>query len=266
MFQGSNVIPENMNFMPLYPLDYRLSWRLMGDPEILNADGYTYYWCPDYDSGLPHPIFNYWEGKYAFGGVPTANMNAYLDFYSNEERHMLEAGATVSRTFHISLPSGPWKAGYALDVCWEIPTVMPVTNPVDDFPISANQPEMYRFKLIFNDGEVITDNYCCNMTGLTIYEGRVELDLWYLPPDAHDDARMVGAWGEHFEIGKGGTLTMACDSPDPLHIRCGPYYLFSKQPDGIYQFLAYENHEPHGPLKPLYYAAFDVVEVELDFD
>ncbi len=266
MFQGSHVIPDNMNHMPLYPLDYRLSWRLMGDPEILNADGYTYYWCPDYDSGLPQPIFNYWEGKYAFGGTPTANMNAFLNYYSNEERHMLESGATVSHTFHISLPSGPWRAGYALDVSWEIPTVMPVTNPVDDFPITANQPEMYRFKLIYNDGEVITHPQCCNKTGATIYEGRVELDLWYVLPDAYQDARMAGAWGEYFEICKGGVLTAACDSPDPLHIRCCGGYLFSKQPSGIYQFLAYEVHEKSGPLKPLSYPAFDVVEVELDFD
>jgi hypothetical protein len=267
MFQGSHVIPAPIaNMKPLYSLDYRLSWRLMGDPEILNADGYTYYWCPDYDSGLPHPIFNYWEGKYAFGGTPTANINAYLDFYSNEERHMLEAGAAVSRAFHISLPSGPWRAGYALDVCWEIPTVMPVTNPVDDFPFSANQPELFHFKVVYNNGLVITDPSCCNHYGSppsTIEEGYVELDLWYLLPDAIEK-RMVGFRCEAFY--KTSSLTGDCDSPDPEHVRCAPGFKFSSVPDGIYQVLAHEIHSETHAFQPVPYPSFDVFEVEIDCD
>ena len=260
MFQGSHVIPDNMSKLPLYPLDYRLSWRLMGDPEILNADGYTYFWSPAYDSGFPNPIFNYWEGKYAFGGTPTANINGYLNFYSNETRHMLESGASVERIFHLSLPPGPIVAGYALDVCWEPPLVMPVMNPVDDFPITANQPELFYFKLIYNDGEVITDPYCCNVAGSSIQQGRVELDLWYQLPDAEDE-RWVGAWCEYFKLSKGGVATIECNSPDPEHIRCAPSYLFSYQPSGIYQVLGWESH--YWTAK---YPAFDVFEVVLDYE
>ena len=263
MFQGSHVIPDNMKKMPLYPLDYRLSWRLMGDPEILNADGYTYYWCPDYDSGIPMPIFDYWEGKYAFGGEPTANINAYLDFYSNEERHMLESGETVSRTFHISLPSGPWKAGYALDVCWEIPTVMPVTNPVDDFPITANQPELYYFRVIYNNGEVITDPNCCNKINFSIEQGRAEMYLWYQLPEAVS-VRWVGAWCEDFIIDKDGYPTWECDSPDPDHIRCVIGHLFVMEENGVYQVLGYEFHHPYGPMDKVPYPSFDVFEVVVD--
>ncbi|MCX6647353.1 MAG: hypothetical protein NTY09_13495 [bacterium] len=262
MFQGSHVIPDNMNYMPLYPQDYILSFRLMGDPEILNPDGFTYRWSPWYDSGYPNPIFNYWEGKYAFGGTPTANMNGYLDYYSNEDRHMLESGASVEKTFLLSLPAGPIMAGYALDVCWEPPTVMPVLNPADDFPITANQPELFKFQVIYNDGNPITDWYCCNMVNGTIHEGRVELDLWYQLPDAWN-VRMVGAWSEYFDYCKGDSLTADCDSPDPEHIRCVCGGLLCGPPNGVYQILAYELHDDYGPLKPLSYPSFDIVEVEL---
>jgi hypothetical protein len=262
MFQGSHVLTGGLTSLPLHPLDYRLSWRLMGDPEILNADGYTHFWSPDYDSGLPHPIFNYWEGKYAFGGVPTANINAYLDFYSNEERHMLEAGETVSRTFHISLPSGPWRAGYALDVCWEIPTVMPVMNPVDDFPITANQPELYSFKTIYNNGEVITDYTCCNMGDYMIEEGRIEIDYWYLLPDIYNDPG-GGAWTDTFKISWSSQYPV-CDSPDPEHIRCAIQAHFALLPNGTYQFLGHISWYVYGPGEKIPNIAFDVFEVVID--
>jgi hypothetical protein len=261
MFQGSHEIPAGPVYMPLSPADYVLSWRLMGDPEILNPDGFTYRWSPWYDSGYPNPIFNYWEGKYAFGGTPTANINGYLDYYSNEDRHMLESGASVEKTFILSLPTGPITAGYALDVCWEQPTVMPVQNPADDFPITANQPELYRFEVIYNDGNPITDWYCCNLGTPTINEGRVELDLWYQLPDAYD-TRWVSAWSDIFIAG-GEYATGECDSPDPEHIRCAPSRPFCSPPNGIYQVMAYEIHEVCGPLLDASYPSYDVFEVEL---
>jgi hypothetical protein len=144
---------------------------------------------------------------------------------------------------------------------------MPVTNPVDDFPFSANQPELFHFEVVYNNGNVITDKYCCNYEPPGgIDEGYFELDLWYVLPDAYQDARMVGAWCEYFDICKGGVLSAACDSPDPVHIRCCGGYLFSKQPSGIYQVLAYEAHELYGPLLDYSYPSFDIFEVVLDFD
>ena len=262
MFQGSHAIPKTLKKMPLYPQDYILSWRLMGDPEILNPDGFTYRWSPWYDSGYPNPIFNYWEGKYSFGGVPTANMNGYLNYYSNENRHMLESGKSVEHTYHLSLPSGPVTAGYALDVCWEPPDVMPVLDPADDFPITANQPELFRFEVVFNDDLPITDWYCCGVADHTIHEARAELDLWYQLPDAYD-ARMVGVWNEYVDIWKAGSATFECDSPDPEHIRCIGGELLCGPPSGVYQLLAYEYHESYGPLKQLSYPSYDIVEIEL---
>ena len=273
MFQGSHELPRcgddpaGFPKYPLFPQTYHLSWRLMGDPEILNPDGFTYRWSPWYDSGYPNPIFNYWEGKYAFGGTPTANFNGYLDYYSNEDRHMLESGASVERSFHLSLPSGTIVAGYALDACWEPPTVMPVLNPADDFPITANQPECYKFEWVLNNGVVITEKTCCNeVLPPTVEEGYVEFYLWYKLPEAIPDGIWTGCWNEEFIISCGGTLTYAGDSPDPDHIRCTPGHYFQFEPNGIYQTLAVEHHAHIGLFELAKYPSFDVFEVEIDIN
>ena len=163
MFNGSYEYPkfENSEAIPVQGTSFRISWKELGDPEVLNADGYTFRWSPTYDSGSNQPIFNYWEGKYA-SGVPTAHINAFLNFYSSEERHMFAHDRSVTRTYHIWLPPGPVVAGYAVEACWEPPSVTPVTDPLTDFPITANQPEPYVFKIIANNGEPVTDcDECC---------------------------------------------------------------------------------------------------------
>jgi hypothetical protein len=273
MFQGSHELPRCSDYadqFPLYPLfpqTYHLSWRLMGDPEILNPDGWTYRWSPWYDSGYPNPILNYWEGKYAFGGTPTANFNGYLDYYSNEERHMLESGASVEKTFHLSLPSGPIVAGYAFDACWEAPTVMPVLNPADDFPITANQPECYKFEWVLNNGEVITEKDCCNeVLPPTIEEGYVEFYLWYKLPEASPDCIYVGSWCEEFDDECGGFCSYNGNSPDPDHIRCTPGIYLQFFPNGTYQAIAAERHvfTYWGELAK--YPSFDVFEFTIDFN
>ncbi len=156
MFQGSYEFPLENPAWHLPTPYFRISWWNMGDPELLNPDGYTPRWSPNWDSGSNMPIFNYWEGKFA-SGVPTADLNAYLDFYTNEERHMFQTDSQVQRTYTIWLPPGPVTVGYAVEACWEPPTVTPVTDPVEDFPISANQPEAYYFRHVVNMGEEITD-------------------------------------------------------------------------------------------------------------
>jgi hypothetical protein len=263
MFQGSHVIPVLIHKLPLYPIDWRLSWRLMDDPEVLNADGYTYFWCPDYDSGIDLPLFQYWKGKYAFGGTPLANLNAFLNFYSNENRHMLESGQSVEKTFHISLPTGPISAGYAIDVCWEPPTKTPVTNPIDDFPITANQPEMFRFEVIYNNGEVITDYYCCNMYDHKIEEGRVEFDEWYLLDDLLPEPG-GGTMTDSFNMNVAGTGYPACNSPDPEHIRCGNQINLGPVDDGTYQCIGYGSWYDYGPGEKQPHQAFDIFELVID--
>ena len=157
---------------------FRISWREMGDPELLNPDGYTPRWSPDYDSGSEMPVFNYWRGRFA-SGVPNADLNAYLNFCSNEERHMFSVDSEVSRTYTIYMPADKIVAGYAVEACWEPPLVMPVTNPLEDFPVAANQTEAYRFKYIVNNGEVITD--CSSCCGWSYYCSDLRVELGFHP-------------------------------------------------------------------------------------
>jgi len=264
MFQGSHEIPENMAKMPLYPQNYHLSWRLMGDPELLNADGYTYFWSPWYDSGSTMPMFSYWPGKYA-NGIPSANVNGYLNFYSSENRHMFETGKTVSRVYHISLPPGPVTAGYAVDACWEPPTATPVTDPAKDFPFSANQPELYHFKIVINDGMPVTAGCCLD---ITVHQARAEVDEWYRLSTANlPEGNNVGMWNEEISWSKGGTgLWFQCDNvPDHPDWGCLSGYPLSSHPNGEYQIFAYEYHDKIPP--PHYkvlYPSFDVLEVVVD--
>ena len=166
MFNGSYEYPiaGDADDFPRIPVEgpfFRASWKEVGDPEVLNPDGYTFRWNPEWDSGSSQPIFNYWQGKYATG-IPTAHINAFLNYYSHEERHMFAHDRSVSGTYHIWLPPGPVVAGYAVEACWEPPTVVPVTDPLTDFPITANQPEPYLFENIANEGEPVTEcEDCC---------------------------------------------------------------------------------------------------------
>jgi hypothetical protein len=220
MFSGSNEI-DTLDKYPMYP-KYYLSWRLLGDPQVLNPDGFTYRWSPWYDSGSDLPIFNYWEGKYA-NGTPTANINAYLDFYSTEERHAFYCNAWKSRTYHLSLPAGPVVAGYAVEACWEPPLVTPVTDPQADFPITANMPEPYYLKVVINDGNAITDPYCCNWANMpSVHEARVESLKWYIPEEASQTYPYRGIalwtqelWGTGLEY---GSCCGSGDGPDNWYI------------------------------------------------
>jgi hypothetical protein len=206
MFDGSYEFPFDSTKWHLPNPYFEISWREMGDPEVLNPDGYTPRWAPSWESGSDLPIFNYWKGKFAFG-EPNADLNAFLDFYSLEERHIFLVNSKVNRTYTIWLPPGePVVAGYAVEACWEPPTVTPVTNPIEDFPSSANQPEAYHFKVVVNEGEVITDcdewlpgSWLCDLIYADIAQwGGVTSYFWFKwPPDG---------------VGDGGPIKQ-CDPP-----------------------------------------------------
>jgi hypothetical protein len=165
MFEGSLEFIYKPDYIVEYaPNNYIpvVSWRELGDPELLNEDGYTFRWSPQWQTGSELPIHNYYEGKYTTG-TPTANINGYLDFYSLEDRHIFNVDSAITRTYHLWLPPGePVVAGYAIEANWASPDVMPVTDPVNDFPESANQSEAYWFKFVINNGEPLTkEEYCC---------------------------------------------------------------------------------------------------------
>ena len=228
MFDGSWTNPGYKYFYP-WPEPMRVSWRKLGDPQVLNADGYTVRWSPTYDSGSELPIFNYWEGKYA-NGTPTANINAYLNFYTNEERHIFEHWYSVTRTYKIWLPPGePVIAGYAVEACWEPPTNTPVVNPLTDFPPEANQVEAYEFKVwLINDGYITPDLLpCCGQA--------------WDPTKAYIIQKQ---WGEftshHWEIftdiagGGGWPMAEGCGDEWPPTWFCHPIVHPEAYPDGDY--------------------------------
>ena len=163
IFNGSYEFPSVFTTEPPYPDPYIVSWRELGDPELLNPDGYTMRWSPGYESGSDLPMFNYWPGKYS-NGAPNSNLNGFINFYTHEQRHMFAADGSVQKTYTIWLPPGePVIAGYAVEACWAPPTNIPVTDPLNDFPPEANQPEPYMFDYIVNNNNVITESPCCAM-------------------------------------------------------------------------------------------------------
>jgi hypothetical protein len=228
MFNGSLELPSAKP-LPPYPEPYRISWRGMGDPDVLNADGYTLRWSPWY-SGSSNPLLSYWPGKYS-SGTPTANLNAFLNFYTDEDRHMFTCNGIVSRTYHIYLPPGPLVAGYAVEACWVAPEKTPVTDPASDFPFSANQDEPYHFDLVINNNEPITHHPCCgfdqddeckDMHVEVLQWGGVSVSILVTqmpPPD----------------YGQGHNLQDDCQEDDPPHwygidpLECSFY------PDGYYR-------------------------------
>ncbi len=129
----------------------RWSSHEKGDAELTSPDGWTTIFSPDnphptdhdLDEGLP--IFGYYPGKWA-SGENLGTINAFKRYYSNETRHMFEAGKTVTRTYIIRPPSdGPIQASYAIYAHWAPPVKTPVVNPATDFGPEANSPMPYEF-------------------------------------------------------------------------------------------------------------------------
>jgi len=255
MFDGSWTNPGYQFYLP-YPEPFRVSWRKLGDPQVLNADGYTLRWSPWYESGQSQPIFNYYEGKYS-NGTPGANLNAYLDFYTHEERHMFFTNGVESRTYHIWLPPGqPVVAGYAVEACWEPPLVTPVTNPADDFPLTANQAEAYDFRFDINNGEPITDPDCCGI----LYdptEGYFYSKQW-----GGHTANMFAIYSDCYHSDGANLPSYGDEWPDCY---CSTHVMHADIfPDGDYIAIAINYGKPGPPYHDL--AAYTLSEFTIDLE
>jgi len=234
MFNGSYVFEQTAEKAPPWGEPLIISWKERGDAELLNADGYTLRWSPSYDSGSPLPILNYWRGKYAIGQDPTATLNAYLDFYTTEERHMFLVSGQVTRTYHIYLPPGPLTAGYALEACWVPPDVMPVTDPLNDFPVSANQEEPYYFRIVVNNGEPVDKWICCGWNN-DCSELYAEVHQWGGVTVNH----AVIGMPEPFLSCTATPLEECSDDPDnPVRRQMTPYGFGFEYPPGVYRGYA----------------------------
>ncbi len=127
----------------------------VGDPQLLNPDGYTdayqvnhQYWAP---------IFNYQPGGDLGGTFETEYPGwqppemPFINYYSSEVRRQFASSAVIARTYHIALPPGAWDFGYTVDACWAPPTKSPVTDIETDFPVQANSiGQPYRIDLLIS--------------------------------------------------------------------------------------------------------------------
>ena len=136
-----------------------LSWAHLGDWELLNPDGDSYFWSPIFNPNSQWPITQYLPGKHS-SGAPSGTINGFINFYTDEERHLFRAGHSVTKTYRIQTQPGALTVGYAIDACWEPPINKPVTNPLTDFPPTANQPEPYQFSVVVNDGQPLHQPLC----------------------------------------------------------------------------------------------------------
>ena len=141
MFAGSETFPVS---------GLIASNRASGDGEVVNADGYTtlYNWTTE-GSG-PAGLQGYMDGKLATPTLPSATLNAYKRFISDDvanTRNAFYAGQSVTETFEIDMPDSAFIFGYAVDASWVPASIQPVTDPMTDFPAEANCPEPWKVEV-----------------------------------------------------------------------------------------------------------------------
>jgi PKD repeat protein len=127
-------------------------------PSLLNRDGYTglfneenYPFNPDEPA-----VFNYYPGILSSGGTLSAAVNPFVAYGEENPRRMFLPGTEETRTLTIKLPGMSFDFGYAVDACWALPEVEPVTDPVSDFPMTANCTEPYEIQINIGEGLTTT--------------------------------------------------------------------------------------------------------------
>jgi hypothetical protein len=132
-----------------------------GDPQLLNADGYTDAYNPD-ELQNEEPIFKYQPGGDLGGSFEgqdwewQAPLMPFICYCSSEVRRHFASNKVLTRTYHIALPPGEWDFGYTIDACWAPPIKDPVTDIEKDFPMHANTLKAYRVDAIMS-GPLIGD-------------------------------------------------------------------------------------------------------------
>jgi hypothetical protein len=122
----------------------RVSTRLLGDAELLNADGYTSLYSP---MTTGHRFHGYYAGERATPTKPESTVSAFKRHVSadpSNTRNALYAGDSATVTYRFWLPDTPFVFGYAIDASWAQPITSPVHDPMNDFPPHANCPEPWK--------------------------------------------------------------------------------------------------------------------------
>jgi hypothetical protein len=137
----------------LFPVS-GLTWTdsTLGDGELLNPEGFTQLYNGS-TLGMAGDFYTYFQGKNATDTVPDADLNGFIRHISNDPantRNALYAGDSVTRTYCLAMPSGEKVLGYAVDASWDIPLVDPVTDPMTQFPPTANCIEPWKIEVLGN--------------------------------------------------------------------------------------------------------------------
>jgi hypothetical protein len=120
----------------------KINWN--GNLTLYWPDGYTNLYNPTEfpSSSDKPPALKYIPGKFSTGGDLSSTLNPYICFRKEEPRRVFLSTDTETKTMSFQLTSGPIQFGYAVDACWT-PVAGTITDPVEDFPISANCREAY---------------------------------------------------------------------------------------------------------------------------
>ena len=167
-----------------------------GDPQLLNADGWSRWWNPT-EFTTPG-VLGYVKGLYSIhgpAGPPSAMVNPYKIFcdglWSTADisllkvlqlndpagRTVFRSGKTNARQYKIQFPvSGGPKIyfDYAIDANWAKPTVDPPVNIPADFPIWANCMEPWLVEATVQECTLAGTPY----GGASSGELKLSLDIW----------------------------------------------------------------------------------------
>jgi len=120
----------------------QINWD--GNVRLMFPDGYTNLYNPnEFPETTPGPpALRYIPGNYSPGGDLSATLNPFISFKKDKERRFFETTVPETKTLSFQLAPGPVAFGYAVDACWT-PIDPPITDPITDFPLSANCREAY---------------------------------------------------------------------------------------------------------------------------
>jgi len=136
------------NGTKIYPISgVRTSDSMLGEGELLNADGYTALYGAWTTGSGPGGFQGYLKGNFATSEPPDSYMNGYKRHVSPgaaNTRNAFFAGDEVTVTYEVFMPTGAFVFGYAVDASWAPPTTIPPDDPMNDFPPEANCPEPWK--------------------------------------------------------------------------------------------------------------------------
>ena len=132
---------------------------MLGDGELLNADGYTRMYNPVEfpPESLGMPLWEYSRGRMAPDVMLSATLNGFKAFNTGASRRCFLTTEISSAHYIINKPDGPFLFGYAVDCGWKKPDPALTGDPTvidvpDDFELDANCPEAYHISVSTTDG------------------------------------------------------------------------------------------------------------------